>query len=171
MRGEKGTRVKQVGRCPPVFTVFRSLRGATIQQISSKDCDQLRELAIALASRKMPCNRRENGLFLQAYDVFWEQEVAGSNPVTPTESLRFCPECSSPFTDLRIFFLKDESVQLGTSPLYSVLASAKANQVEPFAYVRDLLVQLSGHSPPAAAALLPDAWLTAHPEARRCWSR
>ena len=55
--------------------------------------------------------------------------------------------------------------------LDSVTASAKANQVEPFAYVRDLLVQLSGHSPPAAAGLLPDAWLTAHPEARRCWSR
>lgn len=55
--------------------------------------------------------------------------------------------------------------------LYSVMASAKANQVEPFAYVRDLLVQLSRHSPPATADLLPDAWLTSHPEARRCWSR
>ena len=55
--------------------------------------------------------------------------------------------------------------------LYSVLASAKANQVEPFAYVRDLLIQLSGHSSPGVPALLPDAWLTAHPEARRCWTR
>jgi transposase len=55
--------------------------------------------------------------------------------------------------------------------LYSIMASAKANQVEPFAYVRDLLVQLSHHSPPAVTALLPDAWLAAHPEARRCWSR
>ena len=47
---------------------------------------------------------------------------------------------------------------------YSILARAKTNQVEPFAYVRDLLFQLSGHSPPAAAVLLPDVWLTAHPE-------
>ncbi len=47
--------------------------------------------------------------------------------------------------------------------LYSMMASAKANQVEPFAYVRDLLVQLSRHSPPAVAALLPDAWLAAPP--------
>ena len=31
--------------------------------------------------------------------------------------------------------------------LYSVMASAKANQVEPFVYVRDLLVQLSGTFP------------------------
>jgi transposase len=54
---------------------------------------------------------------------------------------------------------------------YTVLASAKANQVEPFAYVRDALVQMSVHSPPAAEALLPYAWLTAYPEARRCWSR
>jgi transposase len=55
--------------------------------------------------------------------------------------------------------------------LYSMMASAKANQVEPFAYVRDLLVQLSRHSPPAVATLLPDAWLAAHPEACRCGSR
>jgi hypothetical protein len=51
------------------------------------------------------------------------------------------------------------------------MASAKANQVEPFAYVRALLIQLSGCWPPAVAALLPDAWLAAHPETRRCWSR
>ena len=50
------------------------------------------------------------------------------------------------------------------------VASAKANRVEPFAYLRDLPVQLSRHEPPTAA-LLPDAWLAAHPESRRCWSR
>jgi len=55
--------------------------------------------------------------------------------------------------------------------LYSIMASAKANQVEPFAYVRDLLIQLSGCSPTAVAKLLLDAWLAAHPESRRCWSR
>ena len=55
--------------------------------------------------------------------------------------------------------------------LYSIMASAKANQVEPFAYVRDLLVQLSPTTPTAVAAMLPDAWLAAHPDARRCWSR
>jgi transposase len=68
-------------------------------------------------------------------------------------------------------FLGSDDGGTTAAVLYSVLASAKANQVEPFAYVRDLLVQLSGHSPPAAETLLPDAWLTAHPEARRCWSR
>jgi hypothetical protein len=51
------------------------------------------------------------------------------------------------------------------------MASAKANQVEPFTYVRDRLIQLSSCSPPAVAALLPDAWLVAHPASRRCWSR
>jgi hypothetical protein len=55
--------------------------------------------------------------------------------------------------------------------LYSIMASSKANQVEPFAYVRELLVQLTRHSPPPAATLLPDRWLVEHPEARRCWSR
>src|SRR4051812_43666578 len=50
---------------------------------------------------------------------------------------------------------------------FSMMASAKANQVEPFAYVRDLLVQLSRHSPPAVAAF-PNTWLAGHPESGRC---
>jgi hypothetical protein len=46
--------------------------------------------------------------------------------------------------------------------LYSIMASAKSNQVEPFAYVRDVLKQMSGCSPPAVEAPLPDAWLAVH---------
>jgi hypothetical protein len=67
-------------------------------------------------------------------------------------------------------FLGSDNGGTAAAILYRVLASAKTNQVEPFPYVRDLPVQMSGHSPPAGAALLPDAWLTAHAEARRCWS-
>ena len=61
--------------------------------------------------------------------------------------------------------------------LLSFMASCKANQVEPWAYVRDMISKLSeqprGESPPSArlAELLPDAWLAAHPEAHRPWSR
>jgi hypothetical protein len=51
------------------------------------------------------------------------------------------------------------------------MANAKAKIVEPLAYVHDLLVQLSRKTPPAVAALLPDAWWAGHPESRRCWSR
>ena len=52
-----------------------------------------------------------------------------------------------------------------------LLASVKANQVEPFAYVRDLLTQLSRNTPPAVVTLLPGSWLAAHAESCRCWSR
>jgi hypothetical protein len=58
-------------------------------------------------------------------------------------------------------FLRSDNGGTAAAILYRALASAKANQVEPFAYVRDLLVQLSGYSPPAGAVRLPDAWLTA----------
>jgi transposase len=68
-------------------------------------------------------------------------------------------------------FLGSDHGGTAAAILYSIMASAKANQVEPFAYVRDLLIQLSSNSPPRVPALLPNAWLTAHPEARRCWSR
>lgn len=40
--------------------------------------------------------------------------------------------------------------------LYSIMASAKTNQIEPFAYVCDLPTQLSRNKPPASASLLPD---------------
>ncbi len=64
--------------------------------------------------------------------------------------------------------------------LYSVVMSAKANEVEPWAYVRDVLTTLatissrtgSGEPDEAALrALLPDVWLTSHPDARRRWFR
>jgi hypothetical protein len=55
--------------------------------------------------------------------------------------------------------------------IYSIMASAKANQVEPFAYVRDLVDTFSKEPEPDLAWLLPNAWLAAHPDARRNWSR
>jgi transposase len=46
---------------------------------------------------------------------------------------------------------------------FSVLASAKRHRIEPFAYVRALLVALS--SPDVdLRSLLPDVWIAAHPE-------
>lgn len=64
--------------------------------------------------------------------------------------------------------------------LYTVVASAKANEVEPWAYLRNVLITLAdtssrpesdGPSEADLHALLPDVWLTSHPEAHRSWSR
>ena len=55
--------------------------------------------------------------------------------------------------------------------LYSVLASAKVNQVEPFADVRDMLEKISGEWLEDHFDLLPDHWLQTHAEAQRRWSR
>ena len=56
-----------------------------------------------------------------------------------------------------IYIFGSDDGRRAAAVLYSVMASAKSNQVEPFTYVHDLLVQLSRQSPPAAAALLPNA--------------
>ena len=46
---------------------------------------------------------------------------------------------------------------------FSILANAKRYRIEPFAYVRALLIALS--SPEAdLESLLPDVWIAAHPE-------
>ncbi len=68
-------------------------------------------------------------------------------------------------------FLGSDNGGKAAAILYSVLASAKSNQVEAFAYVRDLLVQFSGAPPAKLPELLPDVWLRSHPKSRREWSR
>jgi transposase len=47
--------------------------------------------------------------------------------------------------------------------LFSILANAKRYQIEPFAYVRALLVALSSDQVDLES-LLPDVWIAAHPE-------
>lgn len=54
---------------------------------------------------------------------------------------------------------------------YSMMTCAQSNQVELFAYVQDLLLQLSAGQPDDLSALLPDEWLKTHPVARRSWLR
>jgi transposase len=46
---------------------------------------------------------------------------------------------------------------------FSILAGAKRHRIEPFVYVRDLLVAISTGEPDWNA-LLPDVWIAAHPE-------
>ena len=71
-------------------------------------------------------------------------------------------------------FMSSDNRGKAAAVLYSIMASAKSNQVEPFAFVQDLLCQLSGCSPTAVATPLPDAWLAAHPDeagaGRGSWS-
>lgn len=53
--------------------------------------------------------------------------------------------------------------------LYSLIASCKANQVEPWAYLRDVFTQLPAlpaEEPERLDQLLPDRWLQAHPQHR-----
>ncbi len=68
-------------------------------------------------------------------------------------------------------FLGSDNGGKAAAILYSLKAGAKANQVEPFAYVRDLLMRLPGDRPDELSDLLPDEWLKKHPEFHRRWSR
>jgi hypothetical protein len=48
----------------------------------------------------------------------------------------------------------------------SVLAGAKRHGIEPFAYVRELLIGMSAADVDLRSRL-PDAWIAANPDARR----
>ena len=52
--------------------------------------------------------------------------------------------------------------------LVSLMANAKRNELEHWAYPKDVIEELSGaRAPPEASqfeVLLPDAWLASHPE-------
>jgi hypothetical protein len=51
--------------------------------------------------------------------------------------------------------------------LYSLVGSCKRHQVDPFAYLKDVLERLPTHPADRFGELLPDAWLETHPQARR----
>ena len=61
-------------------------------------------------------------------------------------------------------FLGSEAAGPRAAVLYTILAGAKRHRIEPWAYVRDLLLRL--HADDARLEeMLPDRWATAHPEA------
>ena len=47
--------------------------------------------------------------------------------------------------------------------LYTILASAKRHRIEPWAYLREILLRLHAEDP-RLDEMLPDRWAAAHPE-------
>jgi hypothetical protein len=61
-------------------------------------------------------------------------------------------------------FLGSESAGPRAAVLYTILAGAKRHRIEPWAYVRDLLLR-SHADEPCLEEMLPDRWAAAHPDA------
>jgi transposase len=61
-------------------------------------------------------------------------------------------------------FLGSEAAGPRAAVLYTILAGAKRHCIEPWAYVRDLLLRLNADDPHLEETL-PDRWAAAHPEA------
>jgi hypothetical protein len=60
-------------------------------------------------------------------------------------------------------FLGSEAAGPRAAVLFTILAGAKRHRLEPWAYLRDVLLRLSAGEPDLEA-LLPDRWAAAHPE-------
>ena len=61
-------------------------------------------------------------------------------------------------------FLGNEAAGPRAAVLYTILAGAKRHHIEPWAYVRDILLRLHADDQ-CLEDLLPDRWAAAHPEA------
>ena len=61
-------------------------------------------------------------------------------------------------------FLGNESAGPRAAVLYTILAGAKRHRIEPWVYVRDLLLRLHADDP-CLEEMLPDRWAAAHPKA------
>jgi transposase len=61
-------------------------------------------------------------------------------------------------------FLGSEAAGPRAAVLCTILAGAKRHRIEPWCYVRDLLLRLHADDP-RLDEMLPDRWATAHPEA------
>jgi hypothetical protein len=71
-------------------------------------------------------------------------------------------------------FLGNDDGGRTAAVLFSFTATCKKLSVEPWAYLRDVIERTAQSRDPSAgelAELLPDAWLHAHPEARREYAR
>jgi len=63
-------------------------------------------------------------------------------------------------------FVASENGGRRAAILFSLVASCKANQVEPFAYLRDVFTRMPTQPADSLDELLPDVWLASHPEHR-----
>jgi transposase len=61
-------------------------------------------------------------------------------------------------------FLGSESAGPRAAVLHTILAGAKRHRIEPWAYVRDLLLRLNADDP-NLEEMLPDRWAASHPDA------
>ena len=61
-------------------------------------------------------------------------------------------------------FLGSEAAGPRAAVLYTILAGAKRHRIEPWGYVRELLLRLHADDP-CLEEMLPDRWAAAHPEA------
>ena len=61
-------------------------------------------------------------------------------------------------------FLGSEAAGPRAAVLYTILAGAKRHRIEPWTYVRDILLRLHADDQ-CLEDLLPDRWAAAHPEA------
>ena len=61
-------------------------------------------------------------------------------------------------------FLGSETAGPRAAVLYTILAGAKRHRIEPWAYIRDVLLRLHADDP-HLEEMLPDRWAAAHPEA------
>ncbi len=61
-------------------------------------------------------------------------------------------------------FLGSQAAGPRAAVLYTILAGAKRHRIEPWAYVRDLLLRLHADDP-RLEEMLPDRWAAAHPDA------
>ncbi len=61
-------------------------------------------------------------------------------------------------------FLGSEQAGPRAAVLYTVLAGAKRHRIEPWSYVRELLMRMHADDP-RLDEMLPDRWAASHPEA------
>jgi transposase len=62
-------------------------------------------------------------------------------------------------------FLGSDEAGSRAAVLCTILAGAKRHRIEPWAYLHDVILQLSvDPSPELLAGLLPDRWALAHPQ-------
>jgi transposase len=64
-------------------------------------------------------------------------------------------------------FLRSDRGGRTAAVLYSFTGACKHHDIDPFAYLRDVLGRLPAHPVDRLGELLPDVWFDTHPQTRR----
>jgi hypothetical protein len=152
--------VRKSAKHSVAFLLSHSLRIVNVHGIRKKN----RFMGRRLRSLLPPATRFEAWVAIHEAKRTGVQHTAMVRTKTRLWRMEVTPVYPDRLTVVAWLFLGSEAAGPRAAVLCTILAGAKRHRIEPWAYVRELLLRLHADDP-QLEKMLPDRWAAAHPEA------